>query len=721
MIKNENTIYQNICNICNNKKDLTTTTFTNCNHSICMNCFYKILIRNHIDVIRNVISSNSDSKNSKFKLKCVLCDNGSIKITSNEIWTNLKKSPLIYNEEKNMCVSHNKLIELYCLNCKMELCANCIEIHEEFLSKMSMTHTFAKNLLPEEHNCTIHTTEELKFYCVECNMIYCSICIIQNHKGHTVDHIKDYKAKLIERLKNIHFPYKPYDDFIAYINELETKIKDNLNIKFNSIIEEIENSISVLESLKCTIKKDSDLIEKNFSLLNEMLKMTYQKLYSDFKGDTSKLNTFNLRIMEKLISQMGYVTLNFSEYDSCLSQIKELDQKIIELNNKTEHNIYKIVNVEYGEENNNNLLNNNNNNSIDLQYDISAHEDIVTSLIKLNEDNLLASTSEDSSIKIWDVENNFNCVNILKGHGGAVNCLIQLKDGRLASASSDNTIKIWDRDKKNNSLFTTYKCTHSLTGHTQKILTLIELQEGQLVSGSMDSMIKIWDTMNNFKCTNTMSHEKGVLALIELPDKKIVSASEDHSIKVWDFRYFYYSNTKTISAHKDAVTCLTVFQNSYTNNMISNNNIVVCNNNKNNINSYCTPTPSNNSSSYITSNISSSNTFLISGSYDKSIKIWDTKNNFKCLFTLTDHMGFILNLIILQDGNLASSSSDGLIKIWDTKNNFNIIKNITIQSNKNLSRVKCLTQLKDGRLVSGYSDNMIKVWGKNKLKFILDV
>ena len=56
---------------------------------------------------------------------------------------------------------------------------------------------------------------------------------------------------------------------------------------------------------------------------------------------------------------------------------------------------------------------------------------------------------------------------------------------------------------------------------------------------------------------------------------------------------------------------------------------------------------------------------LASGSWDDTIKIWDT-NTGDCLKTLTGHTDSIISLTVLSDGTLASGSNDKTIKIWNT-------------------------------------------------------
>ena len=63
--------------------------------------------------------------------------------------------------------------------------------------------------------------------------------------------------------------------------------------------------------------------------------------------------------------------------------------------------------------------------------------------------------------------------------------------------------------------------------------------------------------------------------------------------------------------------------------------------------------------------------FIISGSCDKTIKIWDIQSG-KLLKTLLGHNDFILSIAISHDEKLiASGSDDRTIMIWSSSNKEN--------------------------------------------------
>jgi len=73
--------------------------------------------------------------------------------------------------------------------------------------------------------------------------------------------------------------------------------------------------------------------------------------------------------------------------------------------------------------------------------------------------------------------------------------------------------------------------------------------------------------------------------------------------------------------------------------------------------------------------------------------------------TLTGHTNYVYALTVLPDGSLVSGSEDKTIKIWDVKNG-QTIKTLTGHTDY----VRALTVLPDGSLVSGSGDKSIKIW-----------
>jgi WD40 repeat protein len=95
---------------------------------------------------------------------------------------------------------------------------------------------------------------------------------------------------------------------------------------------------------------------------------------------------------------------------------------------------------------------------------------------------------------------------------------------------------------------------------------------------------------------------------------------------------------------------------------------------------------------------------LASGSWDKTIKIWNPSTG-DCLRTLAGHAYHVYSLAFLPNGTLASGSQDYTIKIWNPSTG-DCLRTLSGHS----YGVSSLAVLPDGTLASGSDDNTIKIW-----------
>jgi len=129
---------------------------------------------------------------------------------------------------------------------------------------------------------------------------------------------------------------------------------------------------------------------------------------------------------------------------------------------------------------------------------LSGHLSNVNDLVLMSgERNLLASSSDDRTIRIWDL-NTYTNRHVLNGHASYVYGLKQVSVDVLSSGSWDKTIKLWNT--------TTGQLTRTLSNHTDRIYWSLDmLDDGvTLVSGSNDRAIKLWDS-NTGECLRTLS------------------------------------------------------------------------------------------------------------------------------------------------------------------------------------------------------------------------
>ncbi|RAL04144.1 NACHT and WD40 domain protein [Aspergillus ibericus CBS 121593] len=159
-----------------------------------------------------------------------------------------------------------------------------------------------------------------------------------------------------------------------------------------------------------------------------------------------------------------------------------------------------------------------------------GHSGLVRSVAYSPDSRTLASASNDNTIKLWDTATGIEQrtltghSNIVKslwdtatgikqrtltGHSGTVRSVAFSPDGRmLASASDDHTIKLWDT--------TMGVEQHTLTGHSSSVSSVAYSPDGcTLASASENHIIKLWDTATGVEQRTLTGHSRSVCSVIE--------------------------------------------------------------------------------------------------------------------------------------------------------------------------------------------------------------
>jgi WD40 repeat protein len=172
---------------------------------------------------------------------------------------------------------------------------------------------------------------------------------------------------------------------------------------------------------------------------------------------------------------------------------------------------------------------------IALQQTLSGHTDTISSIAFDPQTQVLASSSYDQTIKLWNTQTG-ELIWTLVGHTDQVTSLAFSPDGTiLASTSEDATIRLWNLAKQETPM--------TLSGHAGGILSIAFSPDGQtLASGGIDGKVKLWCPTTG-QLIRTLgfgwgqwlsSHSKSVSAISFSPDgTSLASGQMDGTVKLW--------------------------------------------------------------------------------------------------------------------------------------------------------------------------------------------
>lgn len=150
-------------------------------------------------------------------------------------------------------------------------------------------------------------------------------------------------------------------------------------------------------------------------------------------------------------------------------------------------------------------------------YTLQGHRAQVTKVAFHPTFNLIASASEDTTVKIWDWETG-EFERTLKGHTRGVNDVAFDSKGNLLGACA-------------------------IVSRTRVFLDVELTISNSKVTCSADIYIKVWDVQNDWRNTKTFpGHEHTVSCVRFMPgDQQIISASRDRSIRIFDIASTFVS------------------------------------------------------------------------------------------------------------------------------------------------------------------------------------
>jgi len=276
---------------------------------------------------------------------------------------------------------------------------------------------------------------------------------------------------------------------------------------------------------------------------------------------------------------------------------------------------------------------------------LSSHFSAVNTLCptKLDDKIHLLSGDESGYIHLYDLTHKDSLIKKINPHSGAIKCIVTVflqNEEMVVSAGEDSKIKVYRAFLKEELV--------TLSGHQGIVKTLHVCSFNNttyIISGGYDNMVNVWNPLNA-NCNLVMGlsgHDSWILCLTftKLNGKEvIVSGGNDNKIKVWNplfsekllktWNPIGKENKKllmTLYGHKDSVTSLATVR---------------------------------------WSEFGKNKEFIMSGSNDGTIKIWDPSIDLKEICSITIGKGPVrcLTDYVLNNEVAIVSGGNTDIEVW---------------------------------------------------------
>ncbi|VDP83592.1 unnamed protein product [Echinostoma caproni] len=185
-----------------------------------------------------------------------------------------------------------------------------------------------------------------------------------------------------------------------------------------------------------------------------------------------------------------------------------------------------------------------------------GHTEWIRSVRPSPDGTLLASCSNDHTIRIWSVETR-ECVMVLRGHEHVVECIVWV--------THPNTVMAITNPNTNEEANTNHSGTDSIDLNPERIQNGMPTEAEALskpvnaslylASGSRDRTIRLWDASTGLCLFVLIGHDNWVRQLVFHPQGKLLlSAADDKTVRVWDLKNRRCQ--KTLDAHSHFVTTI---------------------------------------------------------------------------------------------------------------------------------------------------------------------
>ena len=351
---------------------------------------------------------------------------------------------------------------------------------------------------------------------------------------------------------------------------------------------------------------------------------------------------------------------------------------------------------------------------------LEGHSQKVNAVSVSNDGQLIATASDDRTIKIWDrngtllktvstdrAKHNYLAVNLNDSNSKIINPLyvnqnnLSTQNDYLVTIEDETTVQLWS--KSDRQLINSYP-------HQQLVNSVsISPDAKVLATATIDGKVNIWSQEGILQQTLN-GHTGEVLDVKFVPGDRgrdsyqLISTGVDKTVRIWQVFNRYGKKTEGIYSVTTSPTSTNTFAAADWNGKIN-----IWRNNPDGKQKLIR-TLAGHQKTISQIKYSPDGQLIASASWDKTIKLWHAQTG-KLINTLTGHQDGVNSITFSPDGQtLISGSEDKTIKLWHIASQPKLIKTLTGHTDS----IKTVTISADGQLIaSGGYDKTIKIWNLN--------